>query len=551
MSEGRGGPGDDVARVARVLARSAFPNRLMRTHAKNLSRWSLVALALLAGARPVLAQTSIPASAGVFVDKTQGIVLTPGAFAQLIVKRNAEVASSALSISISQNLLDAENGLYEPTAYSDLRKERRHRLNTVEEQIVSSNLPFLDEKVYSADLGLRMPLPTGGNAKFEYSVEDRINNLITQQSEGLFHSEYTGSLGVTIEQPLFRGAGKSVTETESRSAEFDFRIARERFRLQVYKSLSSALETYWQLYKSQRVLALRQQVLDQVHQLQGITRDRIAAGKIAPASAMEVQGMALSREIELTRARQTLLDASTSMMSLLGMKRVSEPKFTLVPEVEITDAFVKRTARNDDLSVDDLTRRWPSWIVADLEMQQAEVKAAYYKDQEKPVFNFLLNYQSTGFAYERDRVNPEIRHHGYPDFVVGISLEQPVAGNVKATSQFLAQKDRVTQLEIEKEGITVTHHNEFLSTQEQLDSGQRIVEQSHADVALRQQLVDNETERYKLGNVPYASLAQKQNDLVEAQVRSIENETRLEYSKFLYLYYRDVALEAYNIHLDN
>ena len=51
--------------------------------------------------------------------------------------------------------------------------------------------------------------------------------------------------------------------------------------------------------------------------------------------------------------------------------------------------------------------------------------------------------------------------------------------------------------------------------------------------------------------MPYAALAQKETDLTEAKVRSIENEARLEYSKFLYLYYRDVALEAYNIHLDN
>ena len=230
----------------------------MRTQVNNPLRWSLVVLALLAGAGPTLAEGNAPVTAGVFVDKAQGIVLTPGVFAQLLVKRNAEVASSALAISISQNLLDAENGLYEPVAFSDLRKERRHRLNTVEEQIVSSELPYLDEKVYSADLGLKMPLPTGGNAKFAYTVEDRINNVIANQSHGLFKSEYTGSLGVTIEQPLFRGAGKSVTETESRAAELDFRIAKEKFRQQVYKSLSAGLDTYWQLYKAQRVLALRQ-----------------------------------------------------------------------------------------------------------------------------------------------------------------------------------------------------------------------------------------------------------------------------------------------------
>ena len=522
----------------------------MRNNAKNPLRRSLVALALLTGARTALAEGNAPVTAGVFVDTRQSVVLTPGVFAQLLVKRNAEIASSALAINISQNLLDAENGLYEPVAFSDIRKERRHRLNTVEEQIVSSDLPYLNENVYSVDLGLKMPLPTGGNAKLAYQVEDRVNNVISSQSHGIFKSEYTGSLGVTIEQPLFRGAGKSITETESRAAEYDFRIAREKFKLQVYKSLSSGLEQYWTLYKAQRVLALRQDVVDQLRRLGDSTRARIAAGKIAPATAMEVQSMALLRDIEYSRAKQSVLDAATGMMSLLGMKRVSEPRFKLVPEVEISDAFVQRTTRNDDV-VDDMTRRWPSYVVADLEIRQAEIKAAYFKDLGKPVFNLLVAYQSTAFAYERDRVNPEIRHHGYPDFMIGVSLEQPVAGNVKASSQFLAQRDRVTQLELEKEGISVTHHNEFLSTQEQLAAGTHIVDQSRADVALRQQLYDNEIERFKLGNVPYAALAQKETDLIEAKVRSIENEARLEYSKFLYLYYRDVALEAYNIHLDN
>lgn len=521
----------------------------MRLPRKN-PRWHLAALALVALARAALAEGNAPVNVGVFVDSKQQVVLTPGLFAQLLVKRNAEVASSALAIRVSQNLLDAENGLYEPVAFGDLRKERRHRLNTVEEQIVSSELPYLDEKVYSADLGLKMPLPTGGNAKFAYQVEDRINNVIASQTHGIFDHEYTGSLGLTIEQPLFRGAGKSITETESRAAEFDFRIAREKFKLQVYKSLSSGLEQYWQLYKVQRVLALRQEVVDQVKRLQDSTKARIAAGKAAPAVAMEVQSIALAREIELSRARQSVLDASTGLMSMLAMKRVSEPHFRLVPEIEITNAFVDRTVRNDD-EADDMTRRWPTYVVADLEIQQAEVKAAYFKDQEKPVFNLLLNYQSTGFAYERDRINPELRHHGYPDFFVGISVEQPVAGNVKASSQFLAQRDRVTQLELEKEGISVTHHNEFLSTQEQLDAARHIVEQSKADVALRQQLYDNEMERFRLGNIPYAALAQKETDLIEAKVRGIENESRLEYAKFLYLYYRDVALEAYDIHLED
>ena len=81
-----------------------------------------------------------------------------------------------------------------------------------------------------------------------------------------------------------------------------------------------------------------------------------------------------------------------------------------------------------------MTRRWPSDVVADLEIKQAEVKAAFFKDLGKPVFNLLVAYQSTAFAYERDRVNPEIRHHGYPDFMIGVSPQSSRwAGNVKAS----------------------------------------------------------------------------------------------------------------------
>ena len=284
----------------------------MRNHAKNPLRWSLVALALVAGARPVLAQGNAPVTAGVFVDAQQTIVLTPGVFAQLLVKRNAEVASSALAINISQNLLDAENGLYEPVAFSDLRKERRHRLNTVEEQIVSSDLPFLDEKVYSVDLGLKMPLPTGGNAKFAYQVEDRVNNVITSQSHGIFKSEYTGSLGGHHRAAAVpRRPAKSITETESRAAEFDFPHRQGEVPaagLQVAQQRPGA------------VLAA----------VQGATRAGAAPGRgrpdAAPAGqharphhrgqdrvhtiAMEVQSMALLRDIEYSRAKQSVLDAS-------------------------------------------------------------------------------------------------------------------------------------------------------------------------------------------------------------------------------------------------
>lgn len=489
-------------------------------------------------------------------------VLTPGSFAQLLVRKNVDVASSSLSIQINQKLRDGEAAMYEPVATTGLRHERRTRLNTVEEQILSSELPILSEQVYHADLGLRMPLPTGGNLKLNYQVEGRKNNVIAFQSKGMFGAEYTGALGLTFEQPLWRNAGRSVTETARELAEFDYIIAREKFTLQVFKSVTTGLDAYWQLYRWQRVAALRKESLDQATRLLESSRQRVLAGRAAPASQLEVQSVVLTRDIESRRAQQSVLDATSGVMSLLGMNRVSDSNFKLVPEIEISDAFVARTMSRDEKDGkdgnnatenigDELSTRWPSLRIADLERRQAERRSAYYENQTKPQVNLVMNYQNTGFAYDRNKVNPLLAKSTFPDWFVGINVELPLGGNRKARSVYLAQEDRVTQLALELEGLKVIHFNEYVATREQLQAGMQIVSQSRADVRLRQQLVDNDAARFKLGNLTFAALAIKENELLDAQIRSIDNESRLEYSKLLYLYYRDVALESFDIRLEH
>ena len=532
----------------------------MKMSLRQIFGGGLVALTLLQPCSAAPAETARldaarPDSSRVEIKGTPSLdsalmVLTPGSFAQLIVRKNVEVASSKLAIQISQKLRAGEEALYEPVATTGIRHERRTRLNTVEEQILRSELPILNEEVYSAGLGLKMAVPSGGNVKLNYQVEGRKNNVIALQSKGLFGSEYTGSLGLTFEQPLWRGAGRGVTETPLELAEFDYLIAREKFSLQVYKSVTNALDTYWQLYRWQRIEALRKESLDQSQRLLEASRQRIEAGRAASSNQLEVQSVVLARHIEYRRAQQSVLDATSNVMSLLGMNRISEGRFKLIPEIEISDAFVQRTERQDEVD-EVLSKKWPTLRIADLERRQANLKSAYFANQAKPQVNLLLNYQSTGFAFERNSVNPLIAKANYPDWFIGVNVELPLGGNRKAKSLYLAQEDRLTQLAVEMEGLKVNHANEYFATREQLLAGTQIVSQSRADVRLREQLVANDLARFKLGNLTFAALAQKEGELLDAQVRAIDNEARLEYSKLLYLYYRDVALESYNIHLDN
>ena len=508
----------------------------------------LLGLALWTGL--AAAQVEPASSSENILDGSAPLVMTPGAFSQLIVKRNAEVASGLVGVNINLNLMSAEAALYEPVAFSTLSHQRNYRRNTVEEQIVNSSLPILDENVDALDLGVKSQLPTGGNVKFDYQMVKRSSNVIEFQSQGLVNSEYTGYLGLTFEQPLGRNAGQAVTETQRRSAEFDYLIAKERFKLQVFKSLTSSIDAYWQLYKFQRVEALRKDSLEQAQQLLETTRQRIAAGRTAASSQLEVQSLVLVREIDYARARQATKDMSGSLMNLLNLTRNSGRQLTLVPESEIADAFVDRVALQN-IAEEDLLSRWPSFQVVDLEKSQARVKSDYYLNQTKPLVGLVVSYQSTAFAYDQRDISPQISQHAYPVLSVGLNIEEPLRGNQKEHYLYRAQEGRLTQLDIEMEAIRTSHHNDFVSSEEQLNTTRDIVRQCHTEVDMRQRLFDGEVDRFKMGGVPFASLTQKWSDLIESKVRCVDNESHLEYTKFLYLYFRDVALEAYNIHLEN
>ena len=132
----------------------------------------LLGLALWTGL--AAAQVEPASSSENILDGSAPLVMTPGAFSQLIVKRNAEVASGLVGVNINLNLMSAEAALYEPVAFSTLSHQRNYRRNTVEEQIVNSSLPILDENVDALDLGVKSQLPT---CPWFYTIAQHRNQL--------------------------------------------------------------------------------------------------------------------------------------------------------------------------------------------------------------------------------------------------------------------------------------------------------------------------------------------------------------------------------------
>jgi hypothetical protein len=190
-------------------------------------------------------------------------VLDQQGFLQLLMARSAEVAYSQFNTEVTRRLMQGEAGLYEATFFMGIREEGRRRQRTAGEISQSLlNTSVLEENGRSDVLGVRSKLPWGSELSISYSPSRKNNNLIPQYNGGQSDAEYNTLLSLTFKQPLLRNAGRSVTETDRQIADLEHRISQLQLTQQLYKTSVDGLTLYWQLYRAEAILALRQNALD-------------------------------------------------------------------------------------------------------------------------------------------------------------------------------------------------------------------------------------------------------------------------------------------------
>lgn len=476
--------------------------------------------------------------------------LTPIEFVLLLSNKNAEILISDINTKVNKELFKSESGLYEPIGFSSIKKEGRFRLNTVEEQIVSSNLPFLREHVYTSAAGVRDKLPTGADFSLAYDVESRTNNLIATQTSGLFHTEYTSGLILTLKQPLLRNAGRAVTETAKKLADLDFQISKKQFKQQLFKSTLDGLNLYWQVFKNQSLLQLRAASFAQTRELLNNADARLKAGKIPESAMLELRSLVLTRNIEFQRSQQSFLEAKLKLLSSLGSRNIAGLNLHLETDA-VNPPLSPWKTPDTYIMPEDALKDSPLYAIAMLRKQQAEIRLGNLRNQSRPGLDFVMSGSGNGFAYKQGDAAKAAHGRGYPDWYIGFNLEVPLGGNYKASGQYAAQIQRLSESEIELDALNVSSGNDLLSAVEDTRISSLVMQESAQDVELQQAIYDNEVRRFNLGNTILSTVVQKNNALMEAKIRYIDNQIRFEQTKTLFYIYSGQFLAHYGIFMES
>lgn len=474
--------------------------------------------------RAVVALPEIP-QRGVFV-------LTPRLLLQLTLARNADALYAQLATGVAGHLADAEQGLFEVVAYGGLRHEDRKRKRTAQELDLNSLLnsqSVLDEQVGLAEMGVKRRMSFGGELSLSYRLTQRENNLIKASpiSQGK-DTEYDGALALTFKQPLLRGFGGAAVEADRKIAELEWAISKQQYKQQMLRSSSEALSAYWQLYRAHAALAIRQEALRKAEAAQHDIATRIAGGRLPPRMAFEARSAVSTRKAESLRAEQSLNEAESRIKSLLNLIGTEYAELSFQPGLAAGLASKLSIEAADTRLLDQALQHWPSYRIANLKRQQGQIRLDFAGNQKRPQLDLMASCSSSSLSYSRSDALDDPFKRDYPDCYIGLNMEIPLQGNLRATSQLQAQRLRMSQSDIEIEAVRGTLANDLSLRTRQLERASQEVAEYRTDVDLRAQLLEMEQKQFEFGMSRWSQVIGRENELNAGRESLLDSEVRLE-----------------------
>ena len=470
--------------------------------------------------------------------------------AQLALEQNAEVLYARLQSRVSEQAAEAETGLYMPIAYANLRREGRNRQRTVEERLTAAlgGITRLDEHVLGGEAGVRVKAPTGAEVALAWRSAQRRSNVIGSASFATGDSESTGALVLSLRQPLLRGAGREVVETDLRVARYERDIGSWQFRQQVLRIGSEALSSYWQLWRARATQALRRAALDNAQDTVEDVRTRVDGGRLAPAALDEATAVLSARRAEVARGQQALFDAEAKVRVMLDLPPEDGDWALAEPELEAPAPARELAALAERLP--DVESAWPPLRMALLKREQADARLRLAYSKKLPALDLQASYSSNSLVYGPLDAAIKATQGRNPDWTVGVAVEVPLGGDRRAQAEYRAQQLRVEQSALEVHSVRQALASDYFNRSAQLGELGRELAQLREELTAREQLEGSVREQFAMGAAPRNRLLRLQADVLDARLRYIDGASRWALARVALQLVDGSLLAAHDVRID-
>ncbi len=451
--------------------------------------------------------------------------LTVAEMRALVLENNLDLDVALLDPEIARQQVSAEEGRFDAVIGS---RFAFRRLDTprLDQNLVdfTSDDPVLDgaevkpteieqtRDELDVDLGVRLPLPTGG----EIALKGLLNRKRTLDPKNF--NQYLAGTRFSLSQPLLRNAGRNASYASIRLARVDQRISEVRTKLAAMRILARAEKAYWRLFAARKLLDVRaeqfrlaQESLDLVHRRveQGLTA-RVEIARTEVGLYQRVEALIVAEVEWRLRQRDLKVFLATKRFPLRGERMIDVTTEPLLAGLDLDADALTQRALEERLEL----------IEVELGIVRDGIEIAYRENQVLPIVNLDFEYGTLSRDSSLGNAWSTQWDFDHPDLSVGVTFEIP----------FTNQRPRArrdTALLAKSQRLATQRARELMVREEVLDILDIIDRNWQRIVAARQNVIvagvnyDAELRQFEQGLRTMREVFEALSDLGDAQVREI------------------------------
>lgn len=390
---------------------------------------------------------------------------------------------------------------------------------------------------YKSDIGSTLP----------WGLQYDFNGSVTQYRSTDYPDSSSGSIGVTLTQPLLKNLWIDQTRLNIRQAKDTLTSDQALFRQHVISDVTSVVTAYYELiYNIENVgvdeeaLTLSQTQLDQDQQ-------RVEIGSLAPLSVEQDQSQVAQNQATLISDKEKLSAAQNTLKNFLADTnylawhdvdiRPTDKLQAILEEFDLQDSWNKGMTENPQLVIDRMSA------------EKDGIQLKYDRNQIYPELDLTGSYGYNGSGPQYSDTFGGIAQGNAPFYSYGAQLSVPLA-NLSARNTAKAAKITLQQalltLKQEEQTVMVDIDNDVKTVQSDYESVDATKQaRIYAEAAL-----NAEQQTYAVGKATTFEVLQYQNSLTTA--RSAEIRALANYEESLATLAQDEGstLERYEIDIE-
>ncbi|HUU92945.1 MAG TPA: TolC family protein [Phycisphaerae bacterium] len=373
-------------------------------------------------------------------------------------------------------------------------------------------------KEWDFETGVETLLPTGATV----GLTQDWSYLNSNSAFFMPNPRYTSGLGLTVRQPLLRGAGSQVTTSPIVLARLDHTISVADFKAQVMNALLDVERAYWDLVVEQTRVQALGEALAAARENQRIARRRFEEGKARRLILSLADSAATNREADLVAARLVLTRTSDRLKRLINDPALSldDPVVLEASERPLTKPIpVGREMLQASMLA--AMRSRPEMQQADAALEQAGILERVARNERLPQLDLAAGYRLTGLEPDVDHAVDEQFETRFFDWTVGLELRVPIGNRARTAAHertrleqaqaLVAREDTRQQILLEVSDAVrnlAAAEESILATRAAREAAQQTLKDQQANVAAGAALVKD--------------LLEAQRDLADATVREMQ-----------------------------